>query len=172
MGAVKKTIIEFALVLSVGAALGFGFNPSRGSDRIKLGEDYFPDYTAVVEEARARASARPAKETAVPVPMDADTKGGAEEESQNGRADPVEAPRAQDREKTKHPDHPYHDMTFDEAADIYEDPNTELGVNVFIDARNDEAFAAMRSLPTRPVHRPRTRGGDAGGAGHHLLQRG
>ena len=55
MGVLKKMMIEFLLVLSVGAALGFGLNSRRGSDAIELTNDYFPDVTAMVEAARAKA---------------------------------------------------------------------------------------------------------------------
>lgn len=142
MGVVKKTIMEFFLVLAVGAALGFGLNPWRGSDRITLTEDYFKDYSAVVVEARKKAG-QSAVEEGSPTEIDktqADN-GGALEEPKIDPAKPVAPPEKQPVKKTKHADHPYKDMTFDEAADIYEDPNTELGVNVFIDARDDDAFA-------------------------------
>jgi len=142
MGVVQKTIIEFLLVLAVAAALGFGLNPWRGSDRITLTEDYFKDYSAVVEEARKKAG-QSAVEEGSPIEIDntPTTDAGESEGRKIDPAKPVAPPEKQPVKETKHTDHPYQNMTFDEAADIYEDPNTELGVNVFIDARDDDAFA-------------------------------
>lgn len=40
----------------------------------------------------------------------------------------------------KHPDHPYQEVTFEQVVDIFNDPNTEMGVNLFVDARNDETY--------------------------------
>ena len=140
MGVVKKTIIEFLLVLAVGAALGFGLNPWRGSDRIKLGEDYFKDYSAVIAEAQAKAGQPAVEESPLAKADEAESRDDASARDERPIA-PPKPPQEDVPKETKHADHPYHDMTFDEAADIYEDPDTELGVYVFIDARNDDAFA-------------------------------
>ena len=40
----------------------------------------------------------------------------------------------------KHVKHDYQDISFAEVVAIFEDPGTELGVNVFVDARNDVAY--------------------------------
>ncbi len=48
---------------------------------------------------------------------------------------PVVAPA-----KDKHPDHPYQEVTFEDVVDIFNDPNTEMRVNLFVDARDDEAY--------------------------------
>ena len=141
MGVVKKTIIEFLLVLVAGAALGFGLNPWRSSDQIILTKDYFPDLTAVVEEARAKAEQSAADKNALADTEKNETPNDASA-STKSQAPPAEPVQEAAVKETKHADHPYQNMTFDEAADIYEDPNTELGVNVFIDARNDGDFVA------------------------------
>lgn len=51
-----------------------------------------------------------------------------------------EHPPGTDSLSDKHPDHPYQEVTFDDVVEIFNDPNTEMGVNLFVDARDDEAF--------------------------------
>lgn len=163
MGVVKRTIVEFLLVLVVAAALGFGFNPIRGRDEIKLTNDYFPDYKAIAAQAKkqpgekrettppqnpAKPAVEPAREdgrTARTRPSDESPTADPPMDESSAAVDPPSDdldPPSDDEDDTSEPDHPFQEMTFDEAADVYEDPNTELGVNVFIDARNDAAFAA------------------------------
>ncbi len=57
-------------------------------------------------------------------------------------ARPIEREYPPDTESLsdKHPDHPYQEVTFEDVVEIFNDPNTEMGVNLFVDARNDEAY--------------------------------
>lgn len=43
---------------------------------------------------------------------------------------------------TPEPKHPYRELGFDETVAIWEDPNREYGLYVFVDARNDKEFEA------------------------------
>ncbi len=142
MGVVKKTIIEFLLVLAVGAALGFGLNPWRGSNRIKLRNDYHPDLTAVVAAARAKADQAAGEEHSITDTENTKTESAAESKEQEiDPPEPVVPPDEPSREKAKAPDHPYQEISFKEVEEVFFDPGSELGVNVFIDARNDIEFA-------------------------------
>ena len=72
------------------------------------------------------------------------TKTDSADESKDQEIDPpqpVVPPGEPSREKAKAPDHPYQEISFKEVEEVFFDPGTELGVNVFIDARNDDAFA-------------------------------
>ena len=39
-----------------------------------------------------------------------------------------------------HPDHGLQELSFDDVVKVYNDPNTKLGVNIFVDARRDDQF--------------------------------
>lgn len=51
-----------------------------------------------------------------------------------------------------HVEHEYQDIHTDEVVEVFNDPNTAYGVNLFIDARSDDAFAEGRIPRARQVH--------------------
>jgi rhodanese-related sulfurtransferase len=55
---------------------------------------------------------------------------------------PVESddPPDTDSASDKPPDHPYQEVTFEDVVEVFNDPNTEMGINLFVDARNDDAY--------------------------------
>lgn len=67
------------------------------------------------------------------------------EDSINLNRDYRPAPQTQPRKPdgpTPRPKHPYRELGFDETLAIWEDPNREYGLYVFVDARNDKEFEA------------------------------
>lgn len=114
MKAVKKTVMEVLVLTVVGTGVALAVNGSQGSRGLKLTKNYF---------ARVAIPNRPAPQTP--------------------SVEKVEAKQAGVREKAATPKrlkHDYQDVSFAEAVAIFEDPGTELGVNIFVDARNDAAF--------------------------------
>ena len=114
MQAVKKTVLEVLVLVVVGAGVALAVNSTKGSRGLKLTKNYF---------AKVAVPKRPSQ-TARAV-----TKTGPKPEAATKQSD-----------EPKHLDHEYQDVSFADAVAIFEDSNTELGVNIFIDARNDAAY--------------------------------
>lgn len=115
MKACKNAIVEFLVVGVIGLMLGYAVNGLRASDSIRLGRNYFakggPPVTPRSGSGRFGESGHAALEQA-------------EEEG--------DAP---------HLEHPYQRISYDEVVDIFNDPATAVGAAVFVDARNEQAFA-------------------------------
>jgi len=129
VGVLRRTIVELCIVGLLGFALGSGVNAVRGSGSLKLAKNYF-DKGVPQKEARPRVtSERPAqvvREAAVGESPDASGVSlslDSEATSESG-----------------HLDHGYQEITFGEVVEVFNDPATSTGLNVFIDARNDEAY--------------------------------
>lgn len=119
MGTIKKALLEFLIIGAVGVAVGLTANSVRGSG-LRLTKNYF-DRSGLAPIQPAAASSTEGAAEAVP-------------DDSEGR----EAPAPDQGEA--HPSHPYKVVDLSEVAAILEDPNTKIGLNVFVDARNDEAF--------------------------------
>lgn len=121
MKAVQKTVVEVLVLGAIGIAVALTANGVRGSSGLKLNKNYFykgevrkktqPEKQAV-ETTGAQPSAPSVQRSVLPLKQAA----------------------------TKHLDHRFQEVSFAEAVAIFEDPNTELGVNIFVDARNDAAY--------------------------------
>lgn len=124
MAGVKRTVLEAVVLAVLGAALGLGSNAVRGSGRIELAKPYFAKEVAD----------RPAERNVDELPNRADPRQGAK--SSGG-----------------HPKHEYQVASFEDVAEIIADPNTECGLNVFIDARRAAEYCeghipgAIRCFP-------------------------
>ncbi|MCH8252628.1 MAG: rhodanese-like domain-containing protein [Planctomycetes bacterium] len=112
MRTLRKTGVEIVGLLFVACVLGFGINAVRGS--LKPFRDYFPPI--VVD--------RPDR----PIP-------GADVESAADIGEEGDATAPHEIEQ------PFSTVTFDEAADLYEDVRTATGVFLFVDARNDDDYS-------------------------------
>ena len=111
MRALKKIILESLALAVVAAAAGFAVNGVRASGAVNFARDYFPKVKAAPESTDAAVSA----------------------DGQEGThlSDTAEPPC----------DHPFRDISFDDAVAIFMDPNTAAGVNVFLDARSERLYA-------------------------------
>lgn len=116
MKALKKTTIEFLILGISGLLIAFIVNSVRAKNSIKINKDYF-DFGLTINIPPDSTSA------------DANSAG-------NTDALPVE----KDLNQPAHPKHPYQEMTYDEVFELFNDPNTAMGLNVFVDARNDENY--------------------------------
>ena len=126
MRAVRQTLIEMVLLTVAAtcvALAGNGIRAFRSGPSISLGKNYFDK-----GGDRIRAVAPAALETAgkLPWPIDA--------------AKPQALPAIGDPPQ-KHLNHPYQEASFDQVVSIFNDPNTAMGANLFVDARNDDAYA-------------------------------
>ncbi len=128
MSAVRKTVVE-ALILGVLAlVVALTTNAVRASASVKLTRNYFDIGLSRVRKSnltrQVGASVDPVTE-------------GSNQPSQGGASGEVIAlePRP-----SEHPDHPYQEVTFAEVVTIFNDPRTQLCVNLFVDARNDRAY--------------------------------
>ena len=117
VASVRKTILEAVVFGVLGIALGFGANTVRGSGSIRPLKNYFR-----VGERSASAAAAEAESNASAVV------------SPPGRGDVTTPGKAR-------PKHPYQEVSFTDVVEIFNDPGTEMGANVFIDARAAEIFA-------------------------------
>ncbi|MFQ5592312.1 MAG: rhodanese-like domain-containing protein [Phycisphaerae bacterium] len=125
INAVKRTIFEMFLLAVAGAVIGFGYNATRAKGSIKPLKNYFARGTGTQapsdREARADAGGLDLREGR---PSD-----GVEHSD-------VEQSHGQLGE------HPYKEIRLAEVVDVLNSPDTEMGLNVFVDARSEELYAA------------------------------
>jgi rhodanese-related sulfurtransferase len=123
MKAIRKTIFEVLVLGVTGVILGFSYNAVRATGSIKPGKNYF-----------AKAVGKPKSPKPTPH-VEPDPK--AVDSTEPGRKiDPKQA-----QQEAEHPDHPYQGIKFAEVVDALNDPATEMGLNVFVDARNPQLYA-------------------------------
>ncbi|MGB2985850.1 MAG: rhodanese-like domain-containing protein [Phycisphaerae bacterium] len=111
MHGVKNTVLEALALGILAAVIGFTANGVRASGSVKFTRNYFP------------------KADTAPQPTQ--------------RANKVvtsEATQSDDSIKTSC-EHPFEHISFDDVVAIFNDPNTAMGVNVFIDARSEKVYA-------------------------------
>lgn len=125
MQAVRKATVEVLVLGVLGAGLALTFNAVRGSSGLELTKNYFDKGS---ERAAQQRAAYEAKQAALAI-------GAAAERV---ATDPVTT----DSAPTDHPDHEFQEVSFAEAVEIFKDPNTRLGVNVFVDARSGDDYEA------------------------------
>jgi rhodanese-related sulfurtransferase len=120
MTVVKQAIIELILltVASVGVALAA--NQIRERKSIELTKNHFN---------RGSSNPRVVEKNGEHAPV-----------SKSAASEVVKPPGANGAAK-KHLDHNFQTITVDEAHEALDDPKTAQGLNVFVDARDDEHFA-------------------------------
>ena len=120
MGAVKKTLWE-ALILGVlGILVAVGANAVRASGSIKLTKNYFDKGFEEVKQLTAQPAT----------------------DSRASQSVAVASPDASNEETAQHSDHPYQEISFEEVAAIFNNPDGQTGAVAFVDARSDEAYEA------------------------------
>lgn len=116
MNALKKTTIEFLILGVAGLMIAFTANSVRAKNSIKINKNYFDIGLTV----KTPTSSTPEDENSA---IDSDTL--------SVENDPIQPAHLQ---------HPYQEITYDEVFELLNDPNTAMGLNVFVDARNDEQY--------------------------------
>lgn len=162
MSQIRSTIAQGALLLVLAFVVGLSINAVRGRDSVKLTRDYKPRIPTNLprngesaKPANGRSAARDVDAEAEDAGEDArqSTPQGAEasepavegtaaskqirpdnaDESQPA-ADNVEDGASAER------DHPFGEVSFDEAVELFESENRDMGLIIFVDARNDYSY--------------------------------
>lgn len=161
MKAIGTTVLQL-LVIGIGALIvAFTANAIRADGSIEVSKNYF-DTGASRLPSRTPSEPSPAPlgkrdtlaeptETAVREPADAieqtspDKAHDSYEAARGAATQPVDPASAGPAPPAAaHLDHPYQDITFEEVAALVDDPLTQAGLNVFIDARNEQRFSEGR----------------------------
>ena len=119
MNVVKGTLLEVVAICGISLVIALTANSVRAKGSLRLGKDYF------------------AMREATPVPEPPSVKTGIA---------PVEAPGASARpDVSTEPAgeklvHGFRTVAFTDVVAILDDPNTAAGVNLIVDARNDDSY--------------------------------
>ena len=113
---IRRTVVEVIVLGVMGLALGFGTNAVRGSGSIKVARNYF--FAGAVSTSATPAALEDGSSPTGGLAGDA----------------PANATEA------AHTTHCYQDMSFEEVAEVFKDACTQMGGNLFIDARKSDAF--------------------------------
>lgn len=114
MGVVKRTVFEMVIIGGLSVGIAIAANAIRVSGSIKVGKVYFPPRTSTTTQAQSGHDSSPLNQ---------------------GAPGSVQQP-----DEEAHIEHEFQEITTSEVAQLLEDPNTALGLNLLFDARNDEAF--------------------------------
>jgi rhodanese-related sulfurtransferase len=171
MTTLKRTLFEILLIGGLACGLAFATNAVRVTGKINVGKSYFDKGLPPGSTGKAQTQApSPAGNLSTNAPYDspvaklADRSGAAAGETTDvtkpvapepvSRSESVESSHkgathaanpdgtADDEEDLDaHLEHEYQDIHTPEVIEIYNDPATRYGANLFIDARPDDAFA-------------------------------
>ena len=123
MQAIRKATVEVLVLSVLGAGLALTFNAVRGSSGLELTKNYFDKRSDLVAQKRAAFEEASREAAAV-----------------RDSAELVELGVTPEPASDDHPDHGLQELSFDDVVKVYNDPNTKLGVNIFVDARRDDQF--------------------------------
>jgi len=129
MKSVSKTVVEFVGLGAAALIVAFAVNATRVKGAIKIGKNYFEVGAAKDTSAAPMDHVATPEVVAKPVPHPAAA-------NPDHASNPLPTKGGEE-----HLEHPYQQISFDEALALHNDPLTESGLNVFIDARNEERFA-------------------------------
>lgn len=137
MRILKRAILEAAALGALALAVALMANAVRAKGSIKITKNYF-DLGLPAKTADAKAEADAQAKGAVP--GDADEAAPTSESPAAERSEPSggEEKRAA---SSGLPAHAFQEIDFAGAMEVLEDPSTEMGLNVFVDARSDDLFA-------------------------------
>lgn len=144
MTIMKQAIVELVLLTLASVGVALAANGIRERKSIDLTKSYFETGTAESNNS-VELSAKPAPSKTVEttpsaaarVPSTTQVEAKPTQNSAPANTGAVASPPA----STKHLEHPYQRMALAEARKLFEDPQTKQGLNVFVDARDDEHFA-------------------------------
>lgn len=128
---VRKTILEMLILGVVGAAVAVAVNGVRASSSVKWSRDYFD---------KGKRPDLPVPSEPSSLPLTTSGKASLEEP----RGDLATVGRIETFEQASvaqaHPRHPYQEITFKEVVAVFNSSETAAGVNVFVDARDLQAY--------------------------------
>ena len=127
MNAARRTVLEALILGAVGVVVAITANSVRASGSVKFSRNYFDKGTGHVTGASLER----------PAGSDHNSPEAAQGISSARSHDSSDtSAQASDREQQ----YAYQILTFDQVVAIFNDPNTALGGNVFVDARNDHDY--------------------------------
>ena len=119
MGGFKRTIMEMFIIGTLAVGIALGTNALRVTGSIKINKAYFDKGSVKIA-----ADATPLSTQA-----------------ERSQPEPVDLRRTSSGENAEvHIDHDYQDITTERVAKIVSNPDTGMGLNFIIDARDDESF--------------------------------
>lgn len=131
MYSVRKTVLEVLILGVVGVAVAVTVNAVRASSSVKWSRDYFdkgkrPDLPAPSTPASPPTTTSGKATFVEPIgELAATGKIGAVKQASAAPA---------------HPQHSYQEMKFEQVVAVFNSPETAAGVNVFVDARDVQAY--------------------------------
>lgn len=129
MGVVRRTVVEALIlgVLAVGVALTA--NAVRASaSSVKLTRNYFD---------KGLTRVRPAKNTQhIGSSINRESKGTDERSTAKASGEVI----AVEPQGDEHLEHPYQEVSIADVVTLFNDPSTQFGLNLFVDARSDHAY--------------------------------
>lgn len=130
MRVLKRAIVEGAALGALALAVALMANAVRARGSIKLTKNYF-DLGLPAEPVDSGAS------------LAGDDVDGVSSSSGDSVADASEASSEgeQDEASSGLPSHTFREIDYEGVVKVLEDPNTEMGLNIFVDARSDDLFA-------------------------------
>lgn len=156
MGLFQRTLYEVVILAGLSLALAFGVNAARSKGSIKVSKNYFdkggasPAHQPAAPSAGAPAADKEVANPTRPLTPQAPPPPSAKP---NPKPPPAAAAKTEASSPPKHLDHPYKEVDADQVLAILKDPNTAKGLNVIIDARNDDHYGeghlpgAIQSFP-------------------------
>jgi rhodanese-related sulfurtransferase len=157
MTVVKQAIIELLLLTIASVGVALAANQIRERKSIELTKNYFNRGSASSKVGEKDTRPDPGPASGIEAP-----KKTAEPTSPVPAAQPAKtapsaaakpAPSEVGTAAPKHLDHDFKTITVDEVHEVLDDPKTAQGLNIFVDARDDEHFAeghipgAMQCFP-------------------------
>lgn len=130
MRMLKRAIVEAAALGVLALAVALMANAVRAKGSLRLTKNYF-DLGLPAEPASAGVS------------QPGDDAGGASSSPADSVADADEAADAGEGSEASGglPAHAFQEIDYEGVVKVLEDPNTEMGLNVFVDARSDDLFS-------------------------------
>ena len=122
MGVVRKTIVEGLILGVLGVGVALSVNAVRASSSVELSKNYF---------VRPDKNTQQIGSSINPTPKGADEPSHARTSGEVITVEP---------EGDEHPDHPYQEVSIADVVALFNDPDTQYGLNLFVDARNDDAY--------------------------------
>lgn len=130
MKATRKTVLEAVVLSALGVMIAIAVNAVRASsESIKFSKNYFDKGTGRVLPAGSEQ----------PTGSDHLSPEGAPATSSTSPHDSTDTSAQATAQKAEHP---FQEVTFEQVAAIFYDPDTAGGANVFVDARSDREYEA------------------------------
>ena len=135
MKLLRQTLLEMLTLAAVGLVLASASNGLRAKGALSLGKNYF-----YIAEASPSLTAESAPQRAAVSTEGNDAPDGTNATSTAGSSSADDTAPAAATGSPEHAKHGFQEIDYAGVVQIMNDPDTESGLNVFVDARNDHNF--------------------------------